>query len=238
MELIKEYFVDNHGVKINYLDSETDNQLTPLVFLPGMLSTAQDYIEDIKIMAPRRCLSMSLRGRGKSDTPATGYSLDDHVSDIEAVMRQVQLDHYAMFAFSMGVPYAIEYAAKHRQSLDGLIVGDYPALLKRIPETWVSDVIRNFGEDTTQFAEAIQQESKARELWDRLDQFHFPVLILHGCKKGSLLNTKHIELYKKHVKNIEVISFEESGHHLWEPDYEKLTRILINFMDACDRKES
>lgn len=235
-ELIKEYWVDNHGVKINYLDSEMENQLTPLVFVPGMLSTAQDHIEEIETMAPRRCLSLSLRGRGKSDTPATGYSLDDHVSDIEAVVQQVRLDRYAIFAFSVGVPYAIEYAAKHMQAVDGLIVGDYPALLKRIPETWVNDVIRDFGEDHAQLARAIQEESRRCELWDRLDEFRFPLLVLHGCKEGSLLRKEHIELYKKHSKNIEVVAFEESGHYLWEPDYERVIEILKKFMDACDRR--
>ena len=204
MILIKEYWVDNRGVKINYLDSEIDNQLTPLVFLPGMLSTAQDYIEDMETMAPRRCLALSLRGRGKSDTPTTGYSLEDHVSDIEVVMARVHLGHFAVFAFSMGVPYAIEYAAKHRQSIDGLVIGDYPARLKHIPETWISDVVRRFGDDKAQFAGAIQRESKDCELWDRLDQLHFPLLVLHGCKEGTLLNTEDIALYKKHSKNVNI----------------------------------
>ena len=86
MLTIKEYWVKNNGVRINYLDSELVNKHIPLFFFPGMLTTAQDYVEDIKVMAPRRCLSLSLRGRGKSDTPVSGYALDDHVSDIEAVV--------------------------------------------------------------------------------------------------------------------------------------------------------
>ena len=236
MMLIKEYWIDNDGVRINYVDSEINNQLTPLVFLPGALNTAQDFIEDLEAMAPRRCLSLSFRGRGESDTPAAGYSLDDHVSDIKAVMQQVQLQRYVIFAYSMSVPYAIEYAAKHPRSLAGLIVGDYPALLKRIPETWVSDVVKDFGKDKAQFASALQRESKDYKLWDRLEQFNFPLLLLHGCKDGTLLNTEHIELYKKHSKNIETVAFEESDHQLWIPDYEKLIKVLKNFMDACDKQ--
>ncbi|MGD9379558.1 MAG: alpha/beta hydrolase [candidate division WOR-3 bacterium] len=232
----KASWVDNHGVKINYLDSESNNQLTPLVFVPGMLSSAQDHIEDMDAMAPRRCLSLSLRGRGESDTPATGYSLDDHVSDIEAVMQRVQLDHYAIFAFSVGVPYAIEYAAIHGKSIAGLIIGDYPALLKRIPETWVSDVIKDFGEDQAQFARAIQRESRSCDLWDRLGKYNFPLLVLHGCKEGSLLKAEHIERYEKHSRNIEVIAFEESDHYLWEPDHERVIDILKNFMEMCDKR--
>ena len=236
MLTIKEYRVENHGVRINYLDSELVNKHIPLFFFPGMLTTAQDYVEDIKVMAPRRCLSLSLRGRGKSDTPVSGYSLDDHVSDIEAVIQKTQLNHFGIFAFSMGVPYAIEYAAKHRESIAGLIIGDFPALLRRIPETWISNVIQRFGKDREQFAVAIQRESKAIELWDRLDTFNFPLLVLHGCKEGSLLNEEHIKLYKKHARNIQVIAFEDSGHQIWKPDYEKLIAIIKRFMDTCDKQ--
>ena len=237
MLTIKEYWVKNNGVRINYLDSELVNKHIPLFFFPGMLTTAQDYVEDIKVMAPRRCLSLSLRGRGKSDTPVSGYALDDHVSDIEAVIQKTQLDHFGIFAFSMGVPYAIEYAAKHRKSIAGLIIGDFPALTRRIPETWISNVIQRFGKDKEQFAIAIQKDSEDKKLWDHLDKFHFPLLVLHGCKEGSLLKKEHIELYKKHARNIQVIAFEDSGHQIWKPDYDKLITIIKRFMDTCDKQQ-
>ena len=67
-------WADNHGVRLHYLETGTASCSLPLVFLPGTFGYAEDYIDEMSALAPRRCMAVSLRGRGRSDTPAVGYS--------------------------------------------------------------------------------------------------------------------------------------------------------------------
>lgn len=88
----------NNEVHIHYLDSinDSDSTLVPLLICPGLSEVAEEYEDFIKCMLPRRCVVLSFRGRGKSDTPNFGYDLKDHISDVESVVKDAKLDrHYA-----------------------------------------------------------------------------------------------------------------------------------------------
>src|SRR6059036_453604 len=67
----------NGSVRLHYLDSNPNGgaRKTPIVFVPGMLGSAEDYLTEMETLASRRGLAMSLRARGKSDAPKSGYSL-------------------------------------------------------------------------------------------------------------------------------------------------------------------
>src|SRR5438445_69623 len=83
----------NRGLRIHYLDSNPvgSQGLTPLVYVPGALNAADGLIPEMEALAPRRCVSMALRGRGKSDAPMSGYTFDENVSDVEAVVDSLRL---------------------------------------------------------------------------------------------------------------------------------------------------
>lgn len=53
-----------------YLDNGpvADPSLTPIVFIPGRFGTAENYVSiEFAGLGPRRCIAVSLRGRGHSD---------------------------------------------------------------------------------------------------------------------------------------------------------------------------
>lgn len=63
--------VYNDNVEIHYLESQVDTStLPPFVIIPGLSESAEDYIDVIKGIGDRKCVAISLRGRGKSDSPA------------------------------------------------------------------------------------------------------------------------------------------------------------------------
>jgi pimeloyl-ACP methyl ester carboxylesterase len=119
---IRESAVKNKDVRIHYLVKDSESNLTPLVYIPGMLGSAEVFVSEMESLSPRKCISISLRGRGKSDVPSTGYSLIDHVSDIESVVNDCNLNKFVLMAYSMGVPYAIEFVAKNSSLIEGLII--------------------------------------------------------------------------------------------------------------------
>ena len=63
----------NDKVEIHYIVNQVDtNKLKPLIIISGLTESAEDYIDIIKEINDRRCIAISLRGRGKSDAPYSG----------------------------------------------------------------------------------------------------------------------------------------------------------------------
>lgn len=235
-----ENHVESNGVTIHYLDYHPEkNDLSPLVIIPGLTESAEDYTEVMKLFKNRRCICISLRGRGKSDSPSTGYSLEDHVQDMTTVISSLDLHNFNLFAFSRGVPYALYYALNQREKINALIIGDYPAVHTKLPNEWVDMFINmdlpwkgktNAERMNRAVYEAIQKESEEHVFWNQLSEFEFPVLVIRGEKKGALLSDEAAQFYTKNIKNCEVSVFKESNHNLMAPSEEAFVNIIERFI--------
>ena len=72
-----EKHVEHDGVTIRYLDIGPSSPTgRPSVFVPGVVDTADEYTEALECFARRRILVVEPRGRGGSDAPERGYSVD------------------------------------------------------------------------------------------------------------------------------------------------------------------
>jgi pimeloyl-ACP methyl ester carboxylesterase len=45
-------------------------------------------------------------------------------------------------------------------------------------------------------------------------------------------------MYRRRLRQAKVVVFEESGHVLWEPDYERFMRTVQTFLDWVDQRLS
>lgn len=235
---MKDRYAKNKDISIHYLEStDFSPDLTPLVYVPGALGFAEHFEDEMSILSPRHCLSLSLRGNGKSDAPLAAYSLEDHESDIEAVIKDSHLKDYCLMAYSMGVPYAIQYASNSPDHIKGIILCDYPAKYPSIPESWVDTVLSKglIKEDRQHVVRGIQSDSKEVELWEDLQQIQCPVLIIKGGTNNSLLKESATEKYKNHLSNVSVVEFSDSGHELWKPDYNRFIKTVTDFLVELDR---
>lgn len=235
MEFIDRW-ANSEGVKVHYLESEDyDNQLTPLVYVPGALNYAEQSVELMQEFKQRKTISMSLRGRGKSDAPITGYSFIDHVKDIDAVILHSKVKEYCLMAYSMGVPYCIKHASKSPY-LKGIIICDYPAKYPSIPESWTERVhSRSYmKKEMNHVVEGIQKASTNIELYNDLKLIGVPVLIIKGGTEDSLLSDIETEKYKINLQDVFVVELRESGHELWEPNREGFFHIIKDFLYKLD----
>ena len=64
---IEERWVQNGSVRLHCLAQETDSTLTSFLIVPGTFGVAEDYVQEMEALAPRRCITVSLRGRGRSE---------------------------------------------------------------------------------------------------------------------------------------------------------------------------
>jgi Predicted hydrolases or acyltransferases (alpha/beta hydrolase superfamily) len=226
---------NNDGVWIHYLDSAASTSLVPVIICPGLSETAEEYTDLIEYLSPRRCVVLSFRGRGQSDTPASGYNLVDHVTDLESVVQDADLNRFHLFSYSRGVSYALGFAEKHPSQVVSLIVQDYPAEHKKMPEGWASEYInhylvpfsrqRNIRPDAVW---GIQRESEQVYFDFRLNK---KLLVLKGMLEGNLLSDEAVEAYRRISSDVMVKGFGRSGHDIRNTEKELLYRTIGEFLN-------
>ncbi len=241
-----EGWVQNRGVRLHYIHSlPGDPNRFPLVMVPGFSESCEDWLRVMSSLAPRGCVAISLRGRGKSDAPKAGYSFEDHVSDVEAVIRTLNLQRFCLMGFSRGVTFAIGCSLHCLESITGMVLIDFPARYHSYPPEWIDEFLStSFGGKLgsqkldPRVAWALQREAVDTPLSDRLTRFTFPVLVLHGGQPGSLIAPSAVKRYRQLLRNGKVVMFKDSGHDLREPDYELFISTLEAFLKDADRKGS
>ncbi|MFD0674921.1 alpha/beta fold hydrolase [Cohnella sp. GCM10027633] len=235
MKLVSK-MTDSKGTAIHYLDSNPDGSLVPLLICPGLSETAEEYADLMAYLSPRRCVALSFRGRGRSGTPDAGYGLDEHIADIESVVDAVGLNRFHLFGYSRGVSYALGYAERHPSSVVSIIVQDYPAVHKQMPEGWDTGYIRNylipFSRQQNIRPEAvrgIQRESERYEFDFRTNK---KLLVLRGMLEDSLLDEDDVRGYYRINPQAIVSEFPRSGHDIRHTDKDRLYREIGAFIGS------
>jgi len=236
----------NRGLRIHYLDSNPvgSQGLTPLAYVPGALNAADGLLPEMEALAPRRCVSMALRGRGKSDAPMSGYTFEENVSDVEVVVDNLRLKGFCLMGWSLGVPHVLRYALRHLDKIVGLILLDYPARYPRFTSDWVDRVLADPVSRTLAPVHAvrgIQKDSMEISLWNDLESIDCPVLVVGGsivagreAPTGSLLKPEHIELYEENLRDVQIVVLEGAGHNVSQPDFNAFVEVLKGFLGGLD----
>jgi 3-oxoadipate enol-lactonase len=74
-----------------------------------------------------RVLTWDARGHGRSQKPATGWTIEDLAADLRSLIEQIGEDKGVIFGLSMGGNTAIAYAVAHPEKVDALILADTTA---------------------------------------------------------------------------------------------------------------
>ncbi len=248
MSAYSECWAQNGGTRIHYLaKGQPSRPQLSLVASLGIWESAERAIPLFDILQ-RHCIALSYRGRGKSDTPLTGYDLQDHVGDLAAVVENERLDRFCLLAFSRGVPYAIGYTLDHLDKVAGLILADQPPIQNKWPqgnaEFWKNLVYR--GKRVTDFIrpaalDRIEQEAQRIELWDQLPRIECPVLILRGLATTQTIPSDLSEQdslkYHRLLKNVQEVGFEHSGHMIPDDEPDKYADTVRRFLAKLDGEE-
>ena len=117
-------FLSVHGVNIHYLDAPGGSP--PIVTLHGLSANAHCFAGLIAAgLSPTfRVVAPDLRGRGRTDKPATGYTMADHAGDVLALLDALGLDRVILVGHSFGGYVAIYIASHFPERVDKLVVID------------------------------------------------------------------------------------------------------------------
>ena len=69
-------------------------------------------------------MAMDLRGRGQSDKPPTGYSMEYHIEDIKCLMDDMGLERTVLMGHSLGAFISLVFGAQYPDRTDRIILVD------------------------------------------------------------------------------------------------------------------
>jgi pimeloyl-ACP methyl ester carboxylesterase len=103
-----EYIKVNRYVRLHVTDAGKGR---PIVLLPGwpLSDEMYEYQYNDLINENLRVIGITLRGFGKSDKPYGAYDYDVHASDINKVLRKLDVKDAVLVGFSMGGAIAVRY---------------------------------------------------------------------------------------------------------------------------------
>jgi pimeloyl-ACP methyl ester carboxylesterase len=235
--LLQDRWVNSAGVRLHCLEQPASTGILRVSFLivPGTFGFAEDYADEMAALAPRRCIAVSLRGRGRSDIPRHGYRFEDHVADIAAAVDQLGLRSFVLMGYSMGGAYALGYALQAADRFQGLIIGDYQARYRALSPKWIDRALTSLpGRATREVATALQRESSEVSMWDRLGAIQCPVMVVRGGQRGSLVTSEVASMYLQHLPRVDIVTLVDSGHEIWRPDFRAYIDLIGDFLDRAD----
>ncbi|MFH1090312.1 MAG: alpha/beta hydrolase [Pseudomonadota bacterium] len=116
------------GIEIQVADWPGEGR--PVLAVHGLTANSRCWDVMASALSPKhRFLAVDLRGRGLSDKPKTGYSIDYHCRDLEAVLKDLGLAKAAVLGHSLGAYIALALAATRPEIVDRLILMDGGAQL-------------------------------------------------------------------------------------------------------------
>lgn len=242
---MESYFVGNGSVNIHVMENGVSSSETPTLLVIGGLWEPAERAIPILSGVSSHVVALSLRGRGLSSTPESGYSLADHLSDIDAVVKHCQLQNYCVLGFSRGASYALGWTLEKQQDMSGLILVDQPPIHTKLgPEhvnfwsslEYLGVSILNYMRRTA--IEGLEKEAKEVDFSTRLSQLKIPVTFFVGRNKEakipSDITDEILQLYSGAIPSFEIIEFLNSGHMIPDEEKQKYISEVVSFIKKLE----
>jgi pimeloyl-ACP methyl ester carboxylesterase len=97
----------------------------PILCVHGLTANCRCWDLIASSLVPENnILAMDLRGRGLSDKPASGYSLQYHIQDIFCVLDNIRQEKIVLMGHSLGAFIALAFAANYPERTEKIILMD------------------------------------------------------------------------------------------------------------------
>ena len=111
------------GIQIQLAIWQGEGQ--PVLCVHGLTANCRCWDLIASSLVPENnILAMDLRGRGLSDKPASGYSLQYHIQDIFCVLDNIRQEKIVLMGHSLGAFIALAFAANYPERTEKIILMD------------------------------------------------------------------------------------------------------------------
>lgn len=141
----------------------------PVVLLHGYYDDGRRWVrlgDDLR--DEYEVVTFDIRGHGQSDAPETGYSIDDRLTDLDAVIDRLDLADPVLVGHSMGATTAGWYAARYSEQVRGVVLVD-PECLHDLPDM-DADELEATVREHFEGSEALTVEGLLEDHYDHLDR--------------------------------------------------------------------
>jgi pimeloyl-ACP methyl ester carboxylesterase len=241
---MKSFFVKNGSVDLHVLENGARSRQPPSLLVVGGLWEPAERAIPLLSGVPGHVVALSLRGRGLSSTPASGYGLGDHLSDIAAVVEHCGLERYCVLGFSRGASYALGWSLEWQRKMRGLIIVDQPPVHQKpgwgYVDCWSNLVylgvpILNFMR--REALEGLERDAAEVNFSPHLSGLQIPVAVFVGRNKAagipSDLPDAILKCYIEAIPSCEVVEFRGSGHMIPDEEPEKYVAEVTAFLKRC-----
>jgi pimeloyl-ACP methyl ester carboxylesterase len=122
ISLPEDRFVELNGLRLHYLDWDTEGRPRVLLLHGGALNAHTWDLVCLALRPDYHCLALDQRGHGDSDwSPTQAYDLDDYVGDLEAFVAGERI---LLVGQSLGGAAALSYTIRHSDRVAGLVLVD------------------------------------------------------------------------------------------------------------------
>src|SRR6185503_12010181 len=101
--------------------------------LPGPTDSWRSYEPVLDHLPGIRAISVSQRGHGESDKPATGYGVEDFAADVVPLLDALGIERAVLVGHSGSCLVARRVALDHPDRVAGLVLEASPTTLKGHP---------------------------------------------------------------------------------------------------------
>lgn len=111
------------GIQIQLAEWEGGGKT--ILCIHGITANCRCWDVMAEFLSPRhRILAMDLRGRGHSEAPASGYSIEHHCKDILTILDDLGVDNAVIMGHSLGAFIGLVFAAEYPDRVNRLILVD------------------------------------------------------------------------------------------------------------------
>jgi pimeloyl-ACP methyl ester carboxylesterase len=201
------------GVKIQVAVWEGKGK--PILCVHGLTANCRCWDVLASSLSPRhKVIAIDLRGRGLSDGPPSGYSVENHCRDILALMDDQGLERPVLMGHSLGAFISLVFAAKYSQRVDRLILVDGGGKLSEAQMTKVFAGIKpsldRLGKVFPDFESyvALLKQAPFLQPWNSFFEtyFRYEVEDVEGGVR-SRVHPKHIEEEAGNLKKMDSSQF-------------------------------
>lgn len=235
---------------LSVVDINPEGARHTIVFVHGYAGVAETWENQINhFMRFARVVAPDLRGHGQSDAPMTRYTMDELVSDLEAVVENLKLpDTFSLVGHSFGGSICVEYASRHPERIDKLVLittaGEYPiprasALLSRVPTAALRPLWRfrpRWNAEIHVMKRMMLNNLRKWQGWSLMENLKPPTLVITG-ERDRYFPRSVFERVSEVIPDAEVVDIGASKHKVQLERYKAVNRALERFLFSDDQSK-
>lgn len=231
-------------VRLSVVDAGPRNAEHTLLFIHGFGGHALQWERQLAAYAERyRVIAPDLRGHGLSDHPDSDYTMQEHVSDLERIVEQLNLPQkFVVIGHSFGGAIASSFTVKNPSRVDKLILvgtassfklGPIQELLTHLPTPWVEPLRKHlpirynapFFVMNRMYLDTVSQ-------WDGkavLPNVRVPTLVILGVRDLVFEKTRYEEVADL-IPNAQLAKISVSAHMVQLERADAVNRAISRFI--------